>query len=305
MLIARRVQRRLVSRAVAVLMLFPLAAASALAGGGAWNRVIDGYYINVGLESLSANDEFGFDGIRHPLFSDTSAFRNGSFGITNISFYGEIGLSNWLTGVASTQYIVAVREAFSRLTQRDSSASASGLGDLWLGARIRLLPRGVSYAAALTVSVKLPTGSPLQAVPLGTGVVDYEAAAAFGSSFPVLGDIKGYAQLSGGFRLRNGGASNELNYLTEIGVSLGEDFGAQVVLDGVHSFADFDAAADNPDNSNAARALTADQSFLRWRTGVSYAVKPGLDLNVAYTWNSAGRNALAISGPSVGLAWKR
>jgi len=277
---------------------------SAIAGGGAWNRDEDGYYVKIGLASLTAEEEYGMDGERRLLFTDTSLFRNGEFGMTDISLYGELGITDWLTGVASTQYKVAVREALYRPTGRDTTASASGLGDLWLGTRVRLLPRDKPYAASVTLSLKLPTGSPVQEIPLGSGIIDYEASAAVGSSFPVYGDIRGYAQLSGGYRLRNS-ASNELNYLAEVGINLSEILMVQVVMDGIHSTADFDSDPVEPANALGKRAFVADQSFNRWNVGVIYGATETMDINFGYSWNGSGRNTLASGGIAIGVAWKK
>lgn len=280
-------------------------AAVAAASGGAWTRDEDGYYVKIGLSSMTSQRQFGYDGRLTWILADTFNLRDTEFGVTDVALYGELGLAEWLTGVASTQYKVAVRKALYRPTGRDSTASASGLGDLWLGARLRLLPRGGPNAAALTLSVKLPTGSPLQAIPLGTGVVDYEAAIAGGTSFPVFERMRGYAQLSGAYRLRNGTVANEMNYAAEVGLNLNETFMLQASVDGVHSFADFDAAAQFDDNPETIAYYLFDQSFMRWGLGVIYTMNPGLELNANYNWNSSGRNSLLLSGLSVGIAWKK
>ncbi|MBS1913224.1 MAG: hypothetical protein JST22_14645 [Bacteroidetes bacterium] len=286
-----------------LILLLLCSAVPAIAGGGAWNMEEGKYYGKVELSSLTATHQYGLRGQVALIYGDTSNFRNTDYGTTDISFYGELGFNDWLTGVASTEYKVAVLKSFYRPTGRDSTASASGLGDLWLGARIRLLPLDKDYAAAVTVGFKLPTGSPLQAIPLGTGVVDYELAAAVGSSFVAPGEMQGYAQLSGGYRLRNGKASDELNYQAEVGAHLGELFVARAVLDGVHSFATLNEDPNHPDDFRT-QDLVGNQSYTRFGLGVVYNVNPGMELNVGYHWNTGGRNALQLSGLSVGIAWK-
>ena len=161
-----------------LLPIFPLlllCAHRAGATGGAWSRLVDSYYFRLGLSSLSADQEYTHTGSRQPILSDSSIFSNGSFGVTDISFYGELGITDWLTAVASTQYKVAVRQAENSAARRDTTASASGLSDLWLDGRIRLLPRDAEYAATATLGVKLPTGSPYQQVPLGSGELVFSA----------------------------------------------------------------------------------------------------------------------------------
>src|SRR5262245_1580943 len=113
-------------RSLLLQLLFLLAAASTAAAQSAgWTRAADGYYVRIGLSSLTAAEQYGFDGESVGLFADTSSFRSGEFGVTDIGFYGELGFTDWLTGIASTQYTVAVREAQYVPTGRDSTASAS------------------------------------------------------------------------------------------------------------------------------------------------------------------------------------
>jgi|GEM_PF-2119731 len=288
-----------------ILFVLLLAAAEpVLAGGGAWNRKKGGYYIKIGLASLTAEEGFGFGGDRRPLFLDTANFRGGDFGVTDITLYGEFGITDWLTGVASTQYKVAVREGLYRPTGRDSTASASGLGDVWLTARMKLLPDDEQTVATLSLGWKLPTGSPLQDIPLGTGVVDYEAALAVGSGFRIVGDMYGYGQLSGGYRLRNS-ASNEVNFLAEIGVNLSKVLLLQGVLDGSYSTADFSPVIDDPENPDLIKTFQNDQSFSRWMIGVIYAAAEDMEINFGYEQYAAGRNIIAGSGITIGIAWKK
>jgi hypothetical protein len=288
-------------RALPILLLLALGATRAGATGGAWNLLTDGYFFRLGLSSLSASQEYERTGRSRLIFSDSSIYSNGSYGVTDISLYGELGITDWLTAVASTQYKVAVRQAENSATRHDTTASASGLSDLWLDGRIRLLPREMPYAATVTVGVKLPTGSPYQQLPLGSGVVDYEASLAVGRAFPVVG-LDGYAQLSGGYRLRNN-AANELSYLMEFGVNLNESIVVQGIIEGVHSTADFDAPA--PDGSGVAGTLVFDQSYLRWKLTTMLVIRDGLDLDVGYGAYASGRNAAAGHMLSVGLAWIR
>lgn len=288
-------------RALPILLLLLLCVGRAGATGGAWSRLADSYYFRLGLSSLSADQEYGRTGSRQRILSDSSIYSNGSFGVTDISFYGELGITDWLTAVASTQYKVAVRQAENSATRRDTTASASGLSDLWLDGRIRLLPREAEYAATVTLGVKLPTGSPYQQVPLGSGVVDYEGALAVGHAFPVVG-LNGYAQISGGYRLRNN-ASNELNYLMEFGVNLSESILMQGIVEGIYSMADFDAPAQEA--LGVAGTLVFDQSYTRWKLATVIEMKEGLDLDIGYGSYAAGRNALAGHVLSVGVAWIR
>jgi hypothetical protein len=279
-----------------------LPSAAALSQYAAWNKKPGEYYLGIGLTSLTAEEEYGYDGALRLLFADTALFRDGEFGMTDISFQGELGITDWLTGVASTQYKVAVRQAVHRPTGRDTTASASGLGDLWIGLRTRLIPEEKPYAASVTLSLKLPTGSPYQEIPLGTGVLDYEAAAAIGTRIPVFEGIEGIAQLSGGYRMRNI-ASDEINYALDLAIDLRDALLLRLTMDGVHSTADFDRVTDEPANALGQRAFVADQSFNRWNLAMIYGATETMDISLGYNWNGAGRNTLASGGLALGVAW--
>lgn len=281
------------------LLLLIVGATSATATGGAWTRPEGGYYTKIGLTWLSAEEYYDLERLRRGLFGDNPDFQDPEFGSTDINLYGEYGFTDWLTATLSTQYKTVVREAHYVPNRRDTTASASGLSDIWLSGRLRLLPTDLPMVAALTLGWKIPTGSSTQAIALGTGVPDYELALAGGAPFAIDDNVGGYAQVSGGYRLRNK-ASNEFNWLLESGLSLGQIFLLQGRVGGTISTSDFDAAT-----SAGATALVADQSFSQWSLGVIYALDADLELEAAYGRTIGGRNTLASSSLSVGLAWKR
>lgn len=287
-----------------LLVLLLVMAESASANGNAWTRKRGGYYLKVGLTSLTATEGFGYDGNRWPIFGDTANFGGGDFGVTDVAIHGEYGITEWLTGVASTQYKVAVRQGLYRPTGRDSTASASGLGDLWLGARLKLLPDEEPFVATVTLGWKLPTGSPLQDIPLGTGVIDYEAIVAVGTTFPAFSTMFGYAQLTSGYRLRNT-AGNEVSFMAEAGLNLSKELMVQGIIDGRYSTADFDPAINNPDNPEVLGELKNDQSFTRWKLGLVYSTGEEMDLHLGYEKYAGGRNIVAGSGIAIGISWHR
>jgi hypothetical protein len=219
--------------------------------------------------------------------------------MTDVGFYGELGFTDWLTGTLSTQYRVAVREAKLRATGRDSTLSASGLGDIWLGGRIRLLPVEDSTAATLMLGLKIPTGSRNQAIPLGTGVLDYEISAAAGRHFRLADMLSATAQLSAGFRLRNV-ANNEFVYMAQGGVNLARVLLLQLTFDGILSTGNYDPARDA-----SIDAFIGDQSFFRWNMGLVYSTADNMELRVDYGRQVAGRNALAGHSIAFGIAWKK
>ncbi len=270
--------------------------------GGAWNRKSDGYYLKVGPVFITADREYDIWGEPRTIFNDPARFREGSFGVTNFVFYGELGLNDWLTGVLSTQYMVAVREA-KQLNGRDTSQSSSGLGDTWVSARVKLFPDEFGVAGAVTLGVKIPTGSARQEIPLGTGLVDYEAGLAFGRGFPV-GPTSGYAQIGGGYRLRRD-AGDEVTYQVEAGINLASTIMLQGIVDGVGTTSDLDAVAVDGQSGSAPMQFIADQSFLRWNVAFIYAATDLLDINIGFGDVVSGRNTLDAGSFSIGLSWKK
>lgn len=272
-----------------------VAQAAARADGPAWTQSDGGYRLRLGITWLSATHEYGVDGRRHELFGDSSSYRNATFGQTDVAFLCEYGLTDWLTAVAQTQLRTVVREAYYEPSARDTTVSASGLTDLWLAARMRLLPVESTYRATVTLAWKAPMGSPTQEIPLGTGVADYAIAAAGAAPYE-LGPIVGHLQLATDFRLRNK-ASNEFAYVAELGVDLGRGFEAIAALDGVRSLADFDAIEVN-------RTIVGDRSFDRWSLGVVLEADEGLDLGATFTDYLGGRNSLAATSFAVSATWR-
>jgi hypothetical protein len=276
--------------------------------GGAWVREAKGYYIKAGFTSINAEDAYGFDGSSRPLFADTTKYANGSIGISNITFYGEYGVTDWLTGTISTYYSVLVREAdivepgMEGLTE---SESASGLGDVWLGGRVRLLPDGSRVVGTATASVKIPTGSPNKEVPLGTGVVDYEGALAVGTWFALPGEERfGYVQASSGFRARNK-AENEVNYLLEAGFDVIAGLSLQTRFDGVASFADFDAVSQQDAATIGMDEIVGSQSYDKFTLGLTYELTDYTEISLEGATSLAGKNSLNSNSFSVGIAWKQ
>jgi hypothetical protein len=287
-----------------VALLIP--AASAL-GAGAWTRDDGGYYVKFGFTSLTADEEYDYGGNRRGLLRDSIFFDDADLGVSSLSLYCEYGILDRITAVVSTQYHVAVRRAVYVPTGVVTTASASGLGDIWVGGRVGLLPSEGPVAASVGVSAKIPTGSPFQDIPLGSGRADYELTGSLGSGFEVEG-VTGYGQVSAGYRLR-GGAEGEVSWMSELGVNVGSRLIVQGVVDGIGSTFDFASAGGASGDGSSADPVQIprhiEQSFLRWSFGVIYATSAGFELNLNLQRQEWGRNSLASSAILFGVAWKR
>jgi hypothetical protein len=269
--------------------------------GGAWVRADNGYHYRIALSSFTASRQFDRSGERRGVFADSVSFQDGSFGATDIELKGELGLNDWLTGTASTAYRVAVRQGRYLPTGRDSTESASGMGDVWLGARIRLMPLESLVATTVTLGWKAPLASYTQEIPLGTGVAEYEIRLA-GGSYYRLGDvIEGHAQIAASYRLRNRG-SDEIHYLAETGLGLAAPLTLQTILDGIISTADIEKAG-LPGAEGDGASPIFDQSFTRLGLSLLYLLDEDTELVAGYSRILAGRNALAGGSLTFGISW--
>lgn len=272
---------------------------------GAWTKKEGGYYFGISFASTSADRDYGFEGEERPLFLDTARFAEGTIGISNVGMYGEYGFTDDLTGVLSTYYSVAVREA--AIIERGSeglqeSQSASGLGETWVGLRYAVpgMPRGL--AVGLNALWKIPTGSANKEVPLGTGRADYDFGLGLGTGFgPIGGERYGWVQASGAYRIR-GARDNEIPYSIDAGVPLSSTFALHLLFDGIHSFADFESAAVREQQQNLS-SLVGSSSFTRLTGGILYDLNDYTQLSIRYGQVLAGRNTLDSYTIGVGVAW--
>lgn len=135
---------------------------------------------------------------------------------------------------------------FNALIQQDFDSAASGLGDLYVGGRLRLL--SYPFALALQPMIKLPTGSRSSAIPLGTGKADAEVRLQFGAGLPL--GVQNYFTADAGYASRGGAEFNdEIPYLAEFGVFPIRDLIIKAQIDGRKSAKSLTAKI-RPDNSN-------------------------------------------------------
>lgn len=293
---------QLVARPAGICLLLLLFGIGRARAGDAWNRDDGGYYLELGFSSMTADQQFDFGGHQRGLLGDSSGFRDAQIGVSSLRIYCEYGITGWLTAVVNTQYHVAVRRAVLIATGLDATASASGLGDVWVGGEFRLIPGNGPVVASLTASWKIPSGSPHQDIPLGSGSADYEVSGAVGTGF-ALGVVTGYGEVTGGYRIR-GLASDEITYLAALGINLGRSLILQATVDGIQSGADFAGAATSQD-AGGAYPTFSEQTFLRGTLGAIYTTNGGFDLNLGYGRQFLGRNTLASSTLLLGVSWKR
>jgi len=279
-----------------LLILTILAPAWVFAGG--WTQKKGGYYAKFSLNNFSTREQFNLRGHREPLNTQFS-LRDAKFTDTNLSFYGEYGLLEGLTLIANTSFKNYNSTGFNALFQQDFDNAASGLGDLYVGSRFRLL--GYPFALALQPMIKLPIGAKDKAIPLGTGDADAELRLQIGAGLPL--GLQNYFTADIGYASRGGAAFNdEIPYLAEFGVFPVRDLIVKAQIDGRKSTA---ALSDKMrPNQTSQNVLIVNQDFTRLWGGLIYSLSAAMQISLEASTAIAGKNTVAGRAVYFGLAFK-
>ncbi|NIR47934.1 MAG: hypothetical protein GWN55_03290, partial [Phycisphaerae bacterium] len=197
------------------LIITGLALATMTAHAGAWLQKQGDYYAKISFNSLSTNEQYSFDGHRQALNTQFSNIMGSEFSAQNLTVYAEVGLTDWFTGVATTSFKRYSTSGFNTTDQLNFENDANGIGDLYLGGRVRLLAKPV--VLSLQPMAKLPTGSDDSVIPIGTGSADGELRLQIGTVFPL--PLHNYFTADIGYTKRGGQAFNdEVPYFAEFGI---------------------------------------------------------------------------------------
>ena len=139
------------------------------------------------------------------------------------SFYGEYGLFDSLTLIGSFDYKEAEWTYQGHPGSPDKTAKSSGLADINLGLRYRLLQ---TDKGVLSLQGMYKTGEAYDEkdqdltadIQLGDGQDDFELRLQYGQSLYPL--IPGYMNIEAGYRWRTQEYSDQLRYLIEAGVDI-------------------------------------------------------------------------------------
>ncbi len=207
---------------------------------------------------------------------------NGRFKDRNLTNYFEIGISDRVTAITSLTY------KWLHNDYTGGNFAAQGLGDIDLGARVKLLEGNWGIMSSQLL-VKIPGlyGS-TDSLPLGNGQWDLETRLLYGRSFWPL--MPGYGNVEAGYRWRAGAPSNEFRYLAEFGMDITKALYGRAKLDGILS-------ANNGSNMGSGGNPTATNNFDlgKFDLAVGYKITPSWGIECSYTREIYGKNTSAGS----------
>jgi len=269
-----------------------------LAFAGGWTQKKGGYYAKFSLNNFSTREQFNLAGNREALNNQFS-LRDAKFTDTNFGFYGELGVLEGLTLIANTSFKNYNSTGFNTLTQQNFDNSASGLGDLYVGGRLRLLT--LPFVLALQPMVKLPAGSKDKTIPLGSGQADAELRLQMGVAIPIK--IQNYFTADIGYTSRGGAEFNdEIPYFAEFGIFPVRDLIVKAQIDGRKSTASITSPM-RAGQSNQ-NVLIVNQDFTRLWGGIIYSTSPTTQVSLEFSSTISGKNTVAGRAVYFGLAFK-
>jgi hypothetical protein len=253
---------------------------------GAWTAKQGTFYEKLAFNYYKSTETFDSSGSR----SETP--NGGKFTDTNVSNYFEYGLFDSLTLVNSL--------SFKWLKNEDDTnhTTGSGLGDVDLGLRYKLLDSDTIGIVASQLLVKIPGAyDKKDSLPLGNGQYDTELRLLYGRSLYPL--IPGYGNIELGYRWRAEDPSDEIRYLIEFGVDVSEDFYTRAKLDGTISR---DNGKKHDTNGNPTSSNNFDLGKLDLTVG--YKAAPGWGIEASYVPTLYGKNTAAGATYSLALYLK-
>lgn len=272
--------------------LFPWLLAAALAAtlpaaswAGAWTQPTGAYYFRIAAAGIDTRSRYDGSGARVPFQSLEATPRDAAYAMRELRAYGEIGLSERVTGYGSLTYkSVAVEDPAARRATR-------GAGDLWLGSRFRLTAAGAP-PVSLAFETWLPTGYDPAAQPaLGTGALDGAVrvvAGLSGRGWYTTGDV--------GWMARGGEYADQWLATAEAGGSLAR-VGGRVVLRLA------EAVGAPPARATGFDPARANPRMAQLDVSLGYEVGAGTRLELGIAHALRGRETLA--GNTIELAVAR
>ena len=189
------------------------------AWSGAWVPEEGSGYSKFAFSDYSADDFFG----------ENSEL--GSFSGQNISYYGELGVSENLAIYGSLLY-----QDLQQIDATGVATRSAGFGDTEIGLRYQW--QANPFVLSTAIVAKLPyLYDETDALPRGNGQEDLEFRVLIGRSL----NEYGYFGVEFGYRFRTGAPSDEYRYLLEYGYSVTDDFYLRTKLDGTLSASNADS----------------------------------------------------------------
>ena len=263
-----------------------VATSAATSFAGAWTAKQGEFYDKLAYNYYYSHETFDSSGKR------TGTPNNGKFTDNNVSNYFEYGLLDSLTLVNSLSYKWLKNEADAVHT------SGTGLGDVDLGLRYKLLDSDKIGIVATQLLVKIPGAySASDSLPLGNAQYDTELRLLYGRSLYPL--IPGYGNVELGYRWRAQDPSDEIRYLVEFGVDVTSKVYTRAKLDGTISV---DNGKKLDTNGNPTSSNNFDLGKLDLTVG--YKVAPNWGIEASYVPAIYGQNTAAGATYSFALYFK-
>ena len=169
------------------------------AKGHSYNQLTFSHYKTIEKFNSLGYDRGGLGATVDRLNTGTHRIQSEEFTSTKISYYGEYGLTNKITGIISGGWDWQTTNDAERYSDSDGP---SGVGDIILGLRHKLTDNlGAGVLSSIQVDLKIPEaydyGDPIIQQSLGDGQYDATAKILFGRGFNW-----GYTVLSTGYKYR-------------------------------------------------------------------------------------------------------
>jgi hypothetical protein len=285
---------RAVVAILAASFVFPMAAFA-----GAWTQPRGDSYLRVTYAWWSTRTRFNADGKKAALEGPGRPERGTEYRDRELRVYGEYGIVDRLTAYGSLAYKrVQLFEPTAIVfggVLPEATHTTSGIGDVILGGRFRILDGRVPVSVA--AEVKAPSGySPSASPSLGNGMVDAAVRGLVGTSAGWI-----YATADAGWSHRGGSYQDEFLFSAEIGGQLlSRHYFWRGVLRGRRSL----GAMESSDLAVFDPSLASPRA-LELGLVVGEELVSGVHIEAGLSHILSGRNSLAGNALEVGVTWSR
>lgn len=217
---------------------------------GAWTMPQGKLYTRLAYSEYDSQRFFNENGTTHdyaPNDEYKGKFREFDYDEQTWSLYAEYGILDSLTLIGSVDYKETewtYQSGGPKNVPIDKTAKSSGLGDINIGLRYRLIE---TNSGALALQGMYKTGEAYDEedqdytaeIQRGDGQEDFEIKLQYGQSLYPM--VPGYMNVEAGYCWRTQGYSDEFRYLLEAGVDITKALYLRTKLDGIANFGNGDS----------------------------------------------------------------
>ena len=270
-----------VNRVIGILAGASISLPGGQAIAGAWVTPTDEAYARVGIASTATRHWHDFDGKRQRIPD------GGRYEETYLSTYVAMGIERNL------ELSLSLLAKHARLDDDLEDSRTRGLGDIGVGLKLGL--GGTTVVRSVQVRFDIPTFYDDEEVPpLGDGQLDVDLRGLLGASLWSLG-IPGYVGAEAGYRHRAEDPGDGWVYMLEAGVSIFEDAGVRLKLDGQH-------ALELPRDASRAELFAFDSRLVRLDATVWFEILGPAALEVGYVGILSARNVTGGDAWTLGVS---